>query len=83
MGRFLIVLSMFLVASSVATAGRFRFPLKEGSRADVFYQRLQLTGIAVAAVVELVLPTATNWQGIPVLAYTAAALHLTSLRSIE
>lgn len=79
MGRFLILLSIFTVAASVATAGRFRFPLKEGSRADVFYQRLQLAGIVLAAAVELALPTATNWLGLPVLSYMAAVLHLTSL----
>jgi hypothetical protein len=79
MGRFLILLSIFTVAASVATAGRFRFPLKEGSRVDVFYQRLQLAGIVLAAAVELTLPTATNWLGLPALSYTAAALHLASL----
>jgi hypothetical protein len=79
MGRFLILLAIFTVAASVATAGRFRFPLKEGSRADVFYQSLQLAGIVLATAVELALPTATNWVGLPVLSYMAAALHLTSL----
>ena len=78
-GRFLIWLSIVLIAASLATAGRFRFPVKEGSRTDVFFQRLQLLGVVIAAVVELVLPAATGWRGLPVLAYTAAALHLASL----
>ncbi|WP_115788956.1 hypothetical protein [Arthrobacter silvisoli] len=79
MARFLIFLSIVLIAASLATAGRFRFPLKEGSRTDLFFQRLQLLGIVIASVVELALPTATGWLGLPVLAHTAAALHLASL----
>jgi len=79
MGRFLILFSVVLVATSVVTAGRFRFPLKEGSRPDVFFQRLQLTGIVIATVLELALPAATSWLGLPLFAYTAAALHVASL----
>lgn len=79
MARFLILLGIFTVAASVATAGRFRFPLKEGSRADLFYQRLQLATIVLAVAIEVVLPAATDWQGSPAFAYTAAVLHLTSL----
>ncbi|WP_120521921.1 hypothetical protein [Arthrobacter celericrescens] len=79
MARFLILLSIVLIAASVAVAGRFRLPLKENSRIDVFFQRLQLLGIVIAAVAELALPLATGWLGVPALAYTAAALHIASL----
>lgn len=75
MEQTLIIFSITLVAASVCIAGRYRFPLKEGSRADLFYERLQLYGNFVAIGVELVLPFVTGFVGLPVLAFTGAILQ--------
>lgn len=76
MGRFLILLALVLVALAVATAGRHRYPIKEGSRADRFFERFQLAGNVVAIGVGLLLPIVTVFVGLPLLAYTAAAFQL-------
>lgn len=74
--RFLIFLALVLVALAFTTAGRFRYPIKEGSRADQFFERFQLAGNVAAIGVELLLPIVTAFLGLPLLAYTAAALQL-------
>ena len=76
MERFLILLALVLVAVALCTAGRYRCPIKEGSRADQFFERLQLAGNVLAIGVELLLPIVTLFLGLPLLAYTAAALQL-------
>ena len=76
MERFLILLALVLVAVALCTAGRYRYPIKEGSRADQFFERLQLAGNVLAIGVELLLPIVTLFLGLPLLAYTAAALQL-------
>lgn len=76
MERFLIVLALGLVSLATATAGRYRYPIKEGSRADQFFERFQLAGNIVAIGVELLLPVVTAFVGLPLLAYIAAAPQL-------
>lgn len=72
MERSLIIFSVILISASVCIAGRYRFPIQEGSKVDLFYERLQLYGNVVAIGVELLLPFVTGFVGIPVLAFTAA-----------
>ena len=74
--RFLILLALVLVALAFTTAGRYRYPIKEGSRADQFFERFQLAGNVAAIGVELLLPIVTVFLGLPLLAYTAASLQL-------
>jgi hypothetical protein len=74
--RFLILLALILVALAIATAGGYRYPIKEGSRADRFFERFQLAGNVVAIGVELLLPIVTVFVGLPLLSYSAAALQL-------
>lgn len=76
MERFLILLALGLVSLAIATAGRYRYPIKEGSRADQFFERFQLAGNVVAIGVALLLPVVAVFAGLPLLAYTAAALQL-------
>jgi hypothetical protein len=72
MERFLILLAIVLASVAVCTAGRYRYPIKEG--ADHFFERLQLAGNVVAIGVELLLPAVTGFLGQPLLAYAAATL---------
>jgi hypothetical protein len=76
MERFLILLAIVLASVAVCTAGRYGNPIKEGSRADHFFERLQLAGNAVAIGVELLLPAVTGFLGQPLLAYAAAILQI-------
>ena len=64
MERFLILLAIVLASVAVCVAGRYRFPIKEGSRADHFFERLQLAGNVVAIGVELLLPAVTGFLGV-------------------
>ncbi|MDQ0798749.1 hypothetical protein [Arthrobacter sp. SLBN-112] len=76
MERFLILLALGLVSLAIGTAGRYRYPIKEGSRPDQFFERFQLAGNVAAIGVELLLPPVTVFVGLPLLAYTAADLQL-------
>lgn len=76
MERFLILLALVLVGLAVAAAGRFRLPVKEGSRTDQFFVRFQLAGNVVAIGVDVLLPIVTVFVGMPLLAYSAAILQL-------
>ncbi|MDT0195547.1 hypothetical protein Q9R30_09285 [Arthrobacter sp. AB6] len=76
MERFLILLAIVLASVAVCVAGRYRFPIKEGSRADHFFERLQLAGNVVAIGVELLLPAVTGFLGQPLLAFAAAILQV-------
>jgi hypothetical protein len=76
MERFLILAALILVAISISTAGRYRYPVKEGSRLDQVFERLQLAGIVAAIGVGLSLPTVTGFTGLPGLAYSAVFLQV-------
>lgn len=76
MDRILVLVATVLPALALTTAGRHRFPVKEGSRADLFFERMQLGGNYLAIGVELLLPFVTGFLGLPLLAYAAAALQL-------
>ena len=72
MAQTLIIFSFVLVSASVSIAGRYHFPIKEGSKVDLVYERIQLYGNFVAIVVELLLPLVTGFVGLPLLAFAAA-----------
>ena len=76
MEQSLILMAIVLVSVSTVLAERARFIYKEGSRADLVFEKLQLAGNVVAIGVELLLPAATGFLGRPLLAYSAATFHI-------
>jgi hypothetical protein len=79
MERFVVILAFVLIAASVAAAGRFRYPVKEGTRADLFFERLQLSGNFLALAVEMALPIVTDFVGVPALSFIAGGFQLAAI----
>lgn len=79
MGRFLVIFAFVLIAASTATAGRFRYPVKEGTRLDLFFERLQLSGNVLALALEMALPIVTGFVGVPALSFIAAGFQLAAI----
>lgn len=74
MERFLLLGALVLISLSLVNAGRFRYPVKPGSKLDRFFVRLQIAYNILSILVAVLLPSFTGFQGLPWLAYSAAAL---------
>jgi hypothetical protein len=72
MARALLIAIVCLVSFSTSIGGRYRIPIKRGSRLDLAYDRVQLAGNVAALVVEVLLPIATGFLGVPLFAACAA-----------
>jgi hypothetical protein len=79
MERFLLLASLVLISLSLVNAGRFRYPVKPGSTLDRFFIRLQIAYNFLSIAVATLLPSFTGFQGLPWLAYSAAALVILAL----
>lgn len=83
MEKILLILALVVISISLVTAGRFRYPLQPGSRMDRFFVRLQIVGNIVALAIALLLPSATEHQGLSSLSYIAAVLEACALALIR
>lgn len=60
MAQFLLMFALVLISMSLVTAGRFRFPVKPGSRMDNFFVYVQLVGNVLVVVTAAALPIVTE-----------------------
>lgn len=74
MAGLLLIVTLVVIATSVAVAGRFRYPLEPRSSLDRFFVGMQLVGNGLALLAAVLLPTVTGFHGFWGLAYLAAAL---------
>ncbi|XAS74042.1 hypothetical protein VUN82_09515 [Micrococcaceae bacterium Sec5.1] len=75
-----IILIVFVIFGyGLGWSGRFRMTLKSGSRTEWTYQTIHLVGIGLLALIMIVLPPLTAFQGLPGIAFTSAVVLLASL----